>query len=361
VKYFEHITIQSKAIKKIKQSLTNYRLAHAYLFYGQEGCGKDAIALEVAKALNCHNNDSRPCNSCSSCKKISQFNHPDIKYIFPTSSSWSLNEIKDKLNLKAVNPYSKIDMSGHAIISIERIRELKNESKYAPYEADRKVYIISDADKMTRESSNSFLKLLEEPPENLFIILTTSFINSVLETIRSRCHMIYFPTLTYESALSVVKKYQNVDDETQKIIHIAQGNLKAIFQLLQQDVEEKRQMVYEYLRAVASGNVLNLIEIVDTITKQRDKNFLMDILNLLILWFKDALQLVYLGMDTEIINIDFKEEIKRFTQIYKTSNFENIINEIEKTLRKLHYNIYNPLLLTVLGIRIKNNLTRIKS
>jgi DNA polymerase-3 subunit delta' len=361
VEYFKHITIQSKAIERIEQSMTNDRLAHAYLFYGQEGCGKEAIALEVAKALNCHDDKSRPCNSCPSCKKISQFNHPDVKFIFPTSSSWSLNDLKEKLNLKAKNPYSKMDLSGHVITSIERIRELKNESKYAPYEADRKVYIISDADKMTRESSNAFLKLLEEPPENLFIILTTSFINSILETIRSRCHLIYFPSLTYEEALSVVKSYQNVDGETQKIIHIAQGNLKAIFQLLQQDIEEKRKMVYEYLRAVASDNALNLMEIVDTITKQRDKNFLMDILNLLILWFKDALQLVYLGMDTEIINIDFKEEIKRFTHIYQTSDFENIIIEIEKTLRKLQFNVYNPLLLTVLGIRIKNNLTRIKS
>jgi hypothetical protein len=93
-------------------------------------------------------------------------------------------------------------------------------------------------------------------------------------------------------------------------------------------------------------------------TAKRDKNFLMEILNLLILWFTDTLHLVTYGTDAEIINIDFKDELKKFAQGYYQSNFDLIVNDIEYALLKLRSNVYNPLLLTVLGIRIKRNLIR---
>ena len=358
MKYFQDVNIQQRILERLTQSIINERLAHAYLFYGQEGCGKEALAFEIAKAVNCNNNNLRPCNSCDSCNKILQLKHPDVKFIFPISNNWSIDDIKERINLKASNPYSKIDLSGHTIISIDRIRELKNESKYATYEAVKKVYIISDADKLTRESANSFLKLLEEPPANLLIILITTSVNSILETIRSRCHLIYFPPLSYSEALSIVTKYRPDTDEVQRAVHMAQGNLKAIFQMLENNIEQKSQLIYEYMKAIAGGNPLSIMEIVDMLTKRRDKNFLMDILNLLTLWFQDVMHLVALGIDTEIINVDFKEELRRFTQSYRYSNFENIVEEIENALNKLHKNVYHPLILTVLAIHIKKNLIR---
>jgi DNA polymerase-3 subunit delta' len=270
--------------------------------------------------------------------------------------SWSIEDIKERKNLKATNPYLKVDLTGNTVISIDRVRELKNESKYAPYEGTKKVYILSDADKLTRESANSLLKLLEEPPENLLIIIITTSVKSILETIRSRCHMVYFPGLSYSEALAIVTKYRPNTEEVQRAVHIAQGNLKAIFQMLENNIEEKNKLFYEYLKAIAIGNPLTLMEIVDKLTKKRDKNFLMDILNLLMLWFEDVIHLQNFGIESEVINIDFKEELKRFTLSYHYSNFEGIIREIENALSKLHRNIYNPIILTVLAIRIKQSL-----
>ena len=306
MKYFQDVTIQPKILKRFAQSIIYNRLAHAYLFYGPEGCGKEAIAIEIAKALNCNDNKSRPCNSCSSCNKINQLKHPDIKFIFPISVSWSIEDINERKNLKASNPYSRIDLSGNAVISIDRVRELKNESKYAPYEAIKKVFIISDADKLTRESANSLLKLLEEPPENLLIIIITTTRDSILETIRSRCHMVYFPHLSYSEALSIVTKYRSDTEEVKRAVHIAQGNLKVIFQILENNIDEKGKLFYEYLKAIAIDNPFTLMETVDKLTKKRDKNFLMDILNLLILWFEDVMHLKTFGIESEVINLDYK-------------------------------------------------------
>ena len=356
--YFKELTIQ----KTIKDRFINYitagRLAHAYLFYGPEGGGKEAIAIEIAKALNCQNEATIPCNVCASCTKISQLIHPDIKFIIPESKSWSTPDIRQKYKLKAENPYSRIDYTGATSISIDKIRELKNEAKYTPYEAQKKVFILTEAEKITREGANSFLKLLEEPPDNLIIFLINNSLSTILDTIKSRCQIIYFPPVSFDESLSVIRKFHDISDTERRIIRISQGNLKHIFENLNQDIDSKRKIVYDFLKASASRNAVKIQEAIDIIVQRRDKNFLLDVLNLLILWFKDVIHLVSATESTEIINVDFEDEIKRFAKSYINSDFEYIVVEIEKAVSSVRNNVYTPLLLTVLGIHIGNHLQR---
>ena len=75
--YFQDYPIQEKVKQRFVKSIINNRLAHAYLFYGSEGRGKEAFAIELAKAVNCDNENENPCNTCASCQKISQFNKYD--------------------------------------------------------------------------------------------------------------------------------------------------------------------------------------------------------------------------------------------------------------------------------------------
>jgi DNA polymerase-3 subunit delta' len=358
MKYFQEYPIQEKVKENFSKSIRTHHLAHAYLFHGSEGCGKEAFALELAKAVNCEHDSIRPCYTCLSCQKISRLNHPDIKLIFPTAKNWSEKDIRNCLNLKAQNIYAKIDLSGHTVIQIERIRELKNEAKLSPCEAKKKVYIISEAEKMTREGANAFLKLLEEPPDSLLIILITSSPKALLDTIRSRCQPLHFSNLNDDQVRNIVSKYLPLDDRLESIIHVAEGNLKSIFSMVKENFEEKRELLLKYLRAVATGDMLNLAEAVEVMTREKDKNYLKDILNLLILWFKDIIYLKNLGLDTRIINIYFINELKKFRQKYGASNLEVIVNEIENAITNINRNIYAPLVLTTLAIRIKRNLIK---
>jgi DNA polymerase-3 subunit delta' len=358
VEYFNYLEIQQKIKNRLINSINNDRLSHAYIFYGPEGVGKEYIALEFAKAINCVDNKNRPCNNCSSCLKINQFNHPDIKFIFPYAKTWSLEDIRQRIKAKVENPFSTIALSGNTLIPIDQIRELKNESKYTPYEAEKKFYIISNADKLSRESTNAFLKLLEEPPSTLIIILVTSSLATLATTIRSRCQLIYFPRLSYEEAITVVSKYNMIDDRISQIVRLAEKNLKIIFDTLDKDIIEKRQIVYGYLKAIASRNTLKILEITDLITKKFDKNFLKEILNLLIFWFIDTLHLMSKGNKAEIVNVDFEKEINNFAQSYRDSDFEKIIVDIEQAILNINRNVYNPLILTVLAIRIGRNLVK---
>lgn len=356
--YFDDYPIQNKVKERISGGILNKKLAHAYLFHGTPGCGKEAFALEMAKVVNCQDADHRPCNTCSSCRKIAQMIHPDIKFIFPTAAAWGAEEIKTRLKIKAQNPFKHLDLKGHTTIQINRIRELKHEAKFSPYEAQKKVYIVTEADKLTREGANSFLKLLEEPPDNLLIILITSAMNAILETIRSRCHHLYFPVLTPEDSMIVIEKYIEADERIRSITQITQGNLKAAFEMIDMEDNEIRQQMITFLRAAASGDSLKISTVVDAISTKRDKKYLKDLLNLLILWFKDALHLSILGNDARLINVDFEQEIKKFSDFYPESNFERIVTEIEKAVENVDRNIYNPLILTLLAIRIKRKLLK---
>ena len=138
MEYFNYLEIHQKIKNRLVKSIKNDRLSHAYIFYGPEGVGKEYIALEFAKAINCKDDNNRPCNICSSCLKISQFNHPDIKFIFPSAKTWSFEDIRQRIKIKVENPFSNIAQSGSTLIPIDQIRELKNESKYTPYEAEKK-------------------------------------------------------------------------------------------------------------------------------------------------------------------------------------------------------------------------------
>jgi len=358
MEYFSTIHIHQPIFDRFKKSIKNERLAHSYLFYGSEGTAKEATAIELAKALNCTDTISRPCDKCPTCIKISNLNHPDVQFIFPTSTNWTSEDIAARTKKKATNPYARIEFVGNTTIKIDRIRELKNQAKYAPYEASKRLIIISEADQMSRESANAFLKLLEEPPLSLIIILITTEINSLLDTIRSRCQKIYFPLLKISEALNVIKNYHEIDPALEKMVRISNANLKVVFDNVDRVVDEKRRQVYEYLRAVASGNPYLLMESVENIVRVRDKNYLMEVLNLITLWFRDALHSASLGPDADLINVDFHEEMGNFVKAYSRSNFEIIFNDIEHAISNVHRNIYSPLLLTVLGIRIKKNLFR---
>ncbi len=354
--YFSKFGIQQKARNHFRNSLLNNRLAHAYLFYGPEGTGKDAFALELAKTLNCKDGETRPCYTCPSCQKIAHFNHPDVHFTLPVMKSMSPDKIREQLKLKSVNPYAAQERSAQYMILIDQIRQLKNESKYTPHEAEKKVYIISNADRMNKESANSFLKILEEPPEELIILLTTSNLNAMPITIRSRCHIIYFPLLDFEEAKSVVCQFKEVDESVNELIMLSENNLKKIFSAMNEEFGIKNQLVYEYIRSIASGDVFNLTEVVDKMTISRDRNYLLDLLNLLVLWFKDVIHLITLNDETTIINRNLKENIVNFARIYGSSNFASIIDLIGRSIYNLQRNANGKIVLTVLGFRIKRNL-----
>jgi DNA polymerase-3 subunit delta' len=224
-------------IKKILQySIINNKVAHAYCFIGPDGVGKDAMALEFAKTMNCsapviENMSISPCNECKSCKMASTFEHPNIYYVFalPSKKSDSNNPVEnmsedqiklvqEKLAEKVENPYSQMIIPGSNNIKINQIRDVKKKLSLSASSSGKRFVIISKAERMTEEAANAFLKTLEEPHEDTTIIITSSRKEALLQTILSRCQLIMFNPLPDEEVAYYLKENYNLDDITAKTI-----------------------------------------------------------------------------------------------------------------------------------------------
>ncbi len=193
---FSSVIAQYRVKTILSRAFKEKAIAHAYCFYGQEGIGKDALALGFAKLLNCtspqlqENDIIDACNQCKNCKDATRLEHPNIILItaLPTGKANAKNEdspllqlsedmlsiYASEMKLKAEDPYHVIQIPNAQIIRIASIREIKKNVRMSAMQEGRRVFIISQAERMNIESANAFLKTLEEPHDNITFILTTS-------------------------------------------------------------------------------------------------------------------------------------------------------------------------------------------
>jgi len=161
-------TKQPRLLAAFKHIIAQQHLAHAYLFTGMEGAGQTELAHWIAQRLFClHVVDGEPDGTCEECVRIANGQHPDIVTVAPTGQS----------------------------IHVDQVRYLKAEFSKSAVEGNRKLFIISDAEKMTASAANSLLKFIEEPSGNVTALLLTTNKQLMLPTIISRTQVIEFPPL----------------------------------------------------------------------------------------------------------------------------------------------------------------------
>jgi DNA polymerase-3 subunit delta' len=160
---------QPRAVELLQRALASDRVAHAYAFVGPSGSGRTRAALAFAAALVC---GARGCGRCRSCTLVAARQHPDVHVIAPTPPPR--------------NP------RGAPVIRIADIRQLEHEAGLKPLMAGRKVFIVDDADRMTEDAPEAFLKTLEEPPDRTVMILVLPRARAVPATVLSRCQIVRF-------------------------------------------------------------------------------------------------------------------------------------------------------------------------
>lgn len=156
---FDDLVGQDHVAQTLKNAVTQNRLAHAYLFVGPRGVGKTSTARILAKALNCiHGPTVTPCGECDNCKEIAAGNSLDV-----------------------------IEIDGASNNSVEDVRELRDNVRYAPAKGRYKIYLIDEVHMLSSAAFNALLKTLEEPPAHVKFIFATTEPQKVLATILSRC------------------------------------------------------------------------------------------------------------------------------------------------------------------------------
>ncbi len=350
---FSPLAIHPEIQQRIFTQWQQQRLPHAFLFYGPAGVGKEALAIELAKLLNCQSPEAGVCNTCVACQKIQHLEHPDVHLIFPTPAESNVKpeELQQALQQKAANPFQDISFgTRNTFIGIDTIRELKREAGFKRFEGNYKVYIITRADQMRPEAANALLKLLEEPPDGLMIILVTESIHKILPTIKSRCQLVRFSPLPETTIQQLARQYlpEVPDDQLTLLARLSGGNLKRMMELATSDVKALRDDMVELLRRIVRINRgQDLLAMLERDTQKRDKDKILLTLWLMLLWFQDVLYLRS-GHTGRIRNIDAQETLEKFSTFLPNIDLPAIVLEVEKAIQELQdpRNL-NPLLILV--------------
>ncbi|MEE0865770.1 MAG: AAA family ATPase [Clostridia bacterium] len=236
---FENV-IGNKSIKNtLEKSIKTNQITHSYLMIGIQGIGKKLLAKEYAKEI-LGSNDI--------------INNPDFLCIEPDGNS----------------------------IKIEQIRNLQKEIQEKPIISKKKVYIIDDADLMTKEAQNCLLKTLEEPPEFAVIILIGANENAFLPTIKSRCIILHFNRLSDLEIKSYLQQQYKELNVTQSMLDIAGGSIGRAINL--KDKQEQYLKVEEIINILDKKDLIDIIQASEILYKSKeDINDILDYINIILL------------------------------------------------------------------------------
>jgi DNA polymerase-3 subunit delta' len=358
---FEEIIGQQRVISILERALKSKRMPHALLFHGQQGVGKEAVALELAKALFCQQ-DEIYCNRCSDCKRVGQLSHPDLMLIYPAPKQPKDEELKLVRGSIAKDPYYRVQPWSNPSILIDMIRSLKKTVSMTSYENKGRVVLILDAHRMTIEAANSLLKILEEPLGKLTLILISSQSNLLLPTIISRCQQIRFDPLPWQEIEQALIKQEQINPEQAKIFaRMSFGSYRRALELLDEDVEQKRNLTIEILRKVLMSD-LEILATVEGLVNQQDKKAIKELITLMLVWFRDAMVMDLLKNESDyndkIINIDRQDTLKKFVSALEQIDYDQVIPKIEQALELIDRNVYINLVLLQLLFELKKLLRR---
>ena len=306
--------------------------AGAYLFFGPRGVGKTLTALEFAKALNCESPvEGGSCDTCASCRSIDHGNSPDV-------TLWS----PEGQNTK-----------------IEQMRHMREEAWHAPLRAKFKVNIIEKADTMNEESSNSVLKLLEEPPDYLVNILLYENTSKILDTIASRCAKIRFTPAPAEEVISFLTETRGADPERASLCALHSGGCPGrALEILDDDrFDEKRAVIADAAESILTRDIHSALihgERMRSLTDGSQKDSAKEALDMLAVYLRDIYAASLDPENADIVNADQAEEIRFRASRAGNKDLPGVIRQIIETGYALSGNA-NP------QIALESLLTRVIS
>ncbi|MEX2116382.1 MAG: DNA polymerase III subunit delta' [Bacteroidota bacterium] len=367
---WDRVIGQHRVKALLRRAVTSGQIAHAYLFEGPEGIGKDALVLEFAKVLNCLEKTPEACGHCNSCRRMDSLQHPNIRIIMALPAGKGetagddplkgftdeqMESIKAELAVKAQDPYHRISVSKANFIKVNSVREIRRQASLTASIAGRKVFVIFNADEMNLEASNSLLKTLEEPPGETVLLLTTARREQLLATILSRCQVVHCEPLTdAEVAQALVERDGIRDEEAAVIARLANGSYGTARLLASEDMLRMRGEVIQFVRLALGRSPVALLAHLEALVSGRERTDAERLLRLLQVWIHDALALRAEGSDGDR---GANDDLKRFIERFPRAALLAASASVERSIALLGKNVYLPLILTTLALDLQHSIT----
>ena len=343
---FSEVVGQQLVVTTLKNAIITNQISHAYLFAGPRGTGKTSAAKIFAKAVNCHHKqDGEPCNQCATCTAITNGQLADVIEIDAASNN-----------------------------GVEQIRDIRDKVKYAPTEADYKVYIIDEVHMLSTGAFNALLKTLEEPPANVIFILATTEPHKIPLTIISRVQRFDFHRISAQDAFNRMKeildsKQLEYEEKALWVIaNAAEGGMRDALSILDQVLSFSKnrveladallvtgsvtkQLLKEYFLQVAGGESAAALATMGKVLAQgKDgQRFIEDLIAFIrdVLLYQESPALVTVAA-TGLSEDDFAQ-LAQATSAHRLYSMIDTLNEVQEEMRfTTHPDVY----LEVLTVRL---------
>ena len=322
---FSEIVGHEQIKEHMQAAIRDKKPFHAYLFQGEEGVGKEALARTFAAGLQCQSESAdKPCKECVPCRQMESGNQPDVIWVTREKASLGVDEIREQLcNTMDIKPFS------------------------SPY----KIYLVPEAEKMTEAAQNALLKTIEEPPEYGIVILMTSNISALLPTIQSRC--LEFRPLSTAVVESYVKEHCQVPDyQARASAAFAQGNLgKAMRYAKSEDFIERKDHIISLLRHVEQMDLSEMLAVIKDLGTRKDE--VRDYIDLMVLWYRDVLLFKATKDINQLLFQDEASYISREASYRSYEKIEEILQAFEKAKVRLRANVNFDITMELMLLTLK--------
>jgi len=352
---FKEIFCQDRAIDILQRAFASGRWAHAYIFAGTEGIGKFKTAREWARLLLCknpviENGIADGCGSCQSCRLFEADANPDFAHIYK-----ELREFTEDGKGKAAPIDLPIDVIREFLIAKVPTR---------PTISHRKIFVISEAEKLNDASQNSLLKVLEEPPDYCCIVLLCTRMEKLLPTTKSRCQTIRFGPIDESRIIEKLKEKGLEEEPARYFARLAQGSVGEACQWAELELADanlykaKKELInsivsYELAEALnLAGELLAESKKIaaewtnlDKATSKADINrrAMKIIVRIIISALHDAMNL-NVTRAKEPVNFDQKEQIEKLAARFGAEPAAEKISDCYRVLRWIESSVNEKLI-----------------
>jgi len=357
---------QDKAISILQRAFAAGKSPHAYIFAGPEGVGRFKTAREWAKMLLCkkpvtENDFTDSCGSCQSCRLFEAGSHADFHPIY--------KELR-KFTEDGKGKPPPVDLP------IDVIREfLIDKVSARPTLSERKVFIVSEAERLNRFSQNCLLKVLEEPPDYCTIILLCTRLEKLLPTIKSRCQIIRFGPIAEDRIIEALKQIGINQKQARYWARLADGSLGQACQWAQLELADANlyETKKELINALSSYQYPNAQELAEWLLRE-SKNLAADwadldkttsktdinrraqktLLQIIISALHDVMKLNLTGTKG-IVNFDQAEQIEKLAERFDAEKSAEKIADCYKSLRWIESSVNEKLIFEQLLLNLADS------